>query len=97
MPLRHETNRRLLLLIATVPAVIVGFVCYALAYAGYLLGTRLDSDPRLRDVMHLFGPRRRRARCSRHRVAGLAALPRATPIADQPLGRPKRLPPIQAK
>ncbi len=26
MPLRHETNRRLLLLIATVPAVIVGFV-----------------------------------------------------------------------
>jgi len=52
MPLRHETNRRLLLLIATVPAVIVGFVCYALAYAGYLLGTRLDSDPRLRDVMH---------------------------------------------
>jgi len=44
-----------------------------------------------------FGPRRRRARCSRHRVAGLAALPRATPIADQPLGRPKRLPPIQAK
>jgi len=26
MPLRHETSRRLLLLIATVPAVIVGFV-----------------------------------------------------------------------
>ena len=26
--------------------------CYALAYAGYLLGTRWDSDPRLRNVMH---------------------------------------------
>jgi membrane protein DedA with SNARE-associated domain len=28
--------------------------CYALAYVGYLLGSRWDSDPRLRDVMHRF-------------------------------------------
>lgn len=28
--------------------------CYALAYAGYLLGERWDSDPRLRAVMHQF-------------------------------------------
>ena len=28
--------------------------CYALAYVGYLLGERWDSDPRLRAVMHRF-------------------------------------------
>lgn len=28
--------------------------CYALAYVGYLLGTRWDTDPRLREVMHSF-------------------------------------------
>ena len=28
--------------------------CFALAYAGYRLGQRWDSDPRLRDVMHRF-------------------------------------------
>jgi membrane protein DedA with SNARE-associated domain len=28
--------------------------CYALAYIGYLLGERWDSDPRLRAVMHRF-------------------------------------------
>ena len=26
--------------------------CYALAYVGYLLGARWDSDPRLRDFLH---------------------------------------------
>ena len=26
--------------------------CYGLAYVGYLLGSRWDSDPRLRVVMH---------------------------------------------
>jgi len=28
--------------------------CYALAYVGYLLGERWDSDPRLRAIMHRF-------------------------------------------
>jgi membrane protein DedA with SNARE-associated domain len=28
--------------------------CFALAYAGYRLGQRWDSDPRLREVMHRF-------------------------------------------
>ncbi len=28
--------------------------CYALAYVGYLLGSRWDTDPRLRDVLHRF-------------------------------------------
>lgn len=28
--------------------------CYALAYVGYLLGARWDSDPRLRAAMHRF-------------------------------------------
>ena len=29
-------------------------VALELAYVGYLLGSRWDSDPRLRDVMHRF-------------------------------------------
>ena len=28
--------------------------CFALAYVGYVLGERWDSDPRLRDFMHRF-------------------------------------------
>ena len=62
--------------------------CFALAYVGYVLGERWDSDPRLRDFMHRFDAVILVGLAGASRLVRLAALAPAAAYRELKLPRP---------